>query len=320
MHHFQQEMNLALVIDDTYTLFYMPLFFLLSGLFYKNYNSTKHFLIRKINSLAVPFFFFFLLTSVLFANFAHFVVGLPMERSADGLGWKSLYAFIWPEQYFNNPIWFIWCLFVVNILFYGIIQISRKIRYRYVSLLSICLAIGCLCVYLGKEEINIGANIDTAMSAIPFFCFGYILKNHTSILQPNSLDKYNILFIVASFLIAYGCATTGYVNYLRNAFSMPGAFVYIGGIAGTLGVLFLSKMIGRLPLVSYWGRYSIMILVTHQPMIKLHIKISSLLGLSGVAALMCSLTTMMLSYMLIIPLMKRYLPYVTAQKDLIKVN
>jgi len=124
LHHFQFELDITLPIDGTYLIFFMPLFYLLSGMFFKTYSSWQIFLLRKVNTLLIPFLFFYLTTSVLLPNFAHFVLGALMERSAAGLGLKSLYAFIWPEQYFNNPIWFIWSLFLLNLLFYFFYRIS----------------------------------------------------------------------------------------------------------------------------------------------------------------------------------------------------
>ena len=77
-------------------------------------------------------------------------------------------------------------------------------------------------------------------------------------------------------------------------------------------------MIGRLPLISYWGRYSIMVLCSHNlvlyvmcPLLKRY--------LSGGALLFVSFAVAMLACHLLIPLMRRFLPHVTAQKDLIKV-
>ena len=39
----------------------MPLYFILSGLFFKSYGGVKNFLIKKINKILIPFLFFYLL-------------------------------------------------------------------------------------------------------------------------------------------------------------------------------------------------------------------------------------------------------------------
>ena len=124
--------------------------------------------------------------------------------------------------------------------------------------------------------------------------------------------------------IAIGCAVVLLlfatpVKWLVNRVTMADLpVVYLCGIAGTMMVLLVAKMIGRLPLISYWGRYSIMVLCSHNlflnvlcPLLKPYLSEGMLLFVSFVAAMLAS--------HLMIPLMKRFLPHVTAQKDLIKV-
>ena len=48
-------------LDSKMTSIRMPLYFILSGLFFKQYEGFKGFLTRKTNKLLIPFLFFFLL-------------------------------------------------------------------------------------------------------------------------------------------------------------------------------------------------------------------------------------------------------------------
>ena len=77
---------------------------------------------------------------------------------------------------------------------------------------------------------------------------------------------------------------------------------------------------GRLPFFSYVGRYSIMLLLTHGLLIRaltpLCLRLSEKTG-SEIAVFLLFLTVLM-SYYLLIPLMRRFLPYVTAQKPLFR--
>ena len=77
--------------------FYLPLFFLLSGLFFKTYGGFKSFLIRKLNTIVVPFLFFFYATSVVLT----WILGLLKGKQID---WTLLWAFITPEHYPNLPL------------------------------------------------------------------------------------------------------------------------------------------------------------------------------------------------------------------------
>jgi fucose 4-O-acetylase-like acetyltransferase len=90
-------------------------------------------------------------------------------------------------------------------------------------------------------------------------------------------------------------------------------------MTGTLGIIFTAKVIKHIPFVTYWGRYSIMILVTHSLILKVLTPPILKLHLSMALTVILILTTLMFSYQILIPLMKKYLPYVTAQKDVIDV-
>ena len=78
-------------------------------------------------------------------------------------------------------------------------------------------------------------------------------------------------------------------------------------ITGVLTLLLLCKVIKHLPYISYVGRYSIMLLVTHEPLIRL-------LDVAHIGNPYVSFLLLAASYLLIIPFMRRYMPHVTAQK------
>ena len=96
------------------------------------------------------------------------------------------------------------------------------------------------------------------------------------------------------------------------------AQVYPYGIMGTMSVLLLSRMIGTVPVLTYIGRFSIIVLCTHVYVIDF---ISHCLriaeGTSFQLPIIFILTV--LGCLAIIPLLRKYLAFFTAQKDLIKV-
>ena len=52
-------------VENFLSAFRMPLYFALSGIFFKTYSSFSNFVIRKINKLIVPFLFFYILGSII---------------------------------------------------------------------------------------------------------------------------------------------------------------------------------------------------------------------------------------------------------------
>ena len=75
--------------------FRMPLYFLLSGLFFKTYSSPKAFLYKKINHLLIPYTFFYIIGRII------------------------------PSSEFYQD-WFLFCLFLVNVIGYLMFSLVRK--------------------------------------------------------------------------------------------------------------------------------------------------------------------------------------------------
>lgn len=293
--------------------FRMPLYFILSGLFFKQYEGFFGFLKRKTNKLLIPFLFFFFTTSVI----PYWVLLYPDELQHMPYAFKYFYNL--ERVMFNGPIWFLFCLFEVNMLFYFVQWLAGKISEKYKTAIVLILScvIGFTGLTLGVLEINIHFYLDTMLSVLPFFAFGWWLFRHSNILKSPVNYKRDILIVVVCALILYFFAVP--VKWLVNRVTLEGlGVVYLCGIAGTMMVLLIAKMLGHLPLISYWGRYSIIILCIHSLLV---ILLDWLLGryLSGGILLLAVFVLTMLLCHLLLPLVKRFLPHVTAQKDVIKV-
>lgn len=78
--------------------FVMPAFFILSGLFFKEYDSAGTFLVKKINGLLVPFLFFYLTAYAVF-YMLKFCAPQLLISHAEGIA--DLFC---NRQYFNGPI------------------------------------------------------------------------------------------------------------------------------------------------------------------------------------------------------------------------
>ena len=304
---------------NTLSVFRMPLYFFLSGLFFKEYEGFLGFFLRKVNKLLIPFFFFYIVTSFALSNILNFF-GLPVPDS-ESLGVSGLWAFVF-EKFSNGPIWFLLALFLVNIFFYVILvsvkQITSNQNVVATLVTIVCFSMGFFSVIFISTNYNLYCFLDTALSALPFFCMGYLFFRYTDILTPNRFDKFLPIVVIACFCFTF--FVNGKCSYKLNTFTIDPVLQYISGMTGTLGIVFLAKLLRDLPFVSYWGRYSIMILVSHSLLIKAYVPLLSKLGLPQSLLMAMMLIVVMFSYQMIIPLMLKYLPYVTAQKDLINIK
>lgn len=78
--------------------------------------------------------------------------------------------------------------------------ISLKIKNEWLRGVLV-FGIGGIGVLLGTYHLFLPCYIDSAMSALPFFYCGYLLKK-TPLLYPNIYDKYNALWIVLFYGVA----------------------------------------------------------------------------------------------------------------------
>lgn len=292
--------------------FKMPLYFILSGLFFKQYVNFGGFLKRKTNKLFIPFLFFFVVTSVL-------PEAIGKHQSALTVAMQTRYI---PH---NNGIWFLLCLFEMNVVFYLVHLLAKAVSQRWSTaiVLAVSALLGALGLCLASNRILLPFYLDTAMTALPFFAFGYWLFRHTGFMSaPLHWLRDGLLLVVCVLIVWYMALP---FIWIENRFPFEASPVvawplniYLCGFAGTMMVLLISKLLKRLPLVSFWGRYSIIILCTNQVVIFV---VNHFLSrwFSGTRLLLVLLAVTLLICHLLILFMRKYMPHVTAQKDVIRI-
>lgn len=298
---------------DALSLFRMPLYFFLSGLFFKTYEGFVGFLKRKINKLLIPFLFWHVV----------FVLSVPFVSHTETFEWHLFWDYLLPEgNPHNSALWFLHCLFVLNIVFYVLVVISRRIINNCLStvILGIFAIVAGGCGFaLSCSGIHLPIKFETVLTAMPFFAIGYFVGCNREFLLDKRYDRWLILLAIICFL-GTALLATGETVYMTNTYEHLSIFqLYCGGVLGIAFVLLLSKRFVYLPFVSYIGRYSIILLVTHLPLVWYMAFFLNKLGLYWFLTSILSTGIIVLSYLFIIPLFKRFLPYVIAQKDIIKI-
>lgn len=285
-----------------------PLYFTLSGLFFKDYGGFQEFLIRKSNKILIPFLFFYIGSYAIFYICNALFPGLIVTTAS---GILDVFTQI---QYFNGPIWFLLALFWSNLAFCAISLNIKKEICRFVAVLALFF-IGYI---FEKKEIFLPCVIDCAMIGMPFFYFGYLLKK-SPLLEEGFLRKYNLIVSLLLFAVAYTVDIVFSPRIFFHDKTISGNLLALGvlSISSVIALLLLCKSIKRLPVVSYIGRYSIIPLCIHHliyrplQLIVKHLPHSETYGCYIVALLTIALCVVS------IPLCIKYIPYFTAQKDLI---
>ena len=302
---------------DVMNIFRMPLYFVLSGLFFKSYGSFFVFVKKKTNKLLIPFLSVYLFV-VLPSSFLIYHRYGSVENIYDFFfaHFGRLYLGI------DGAAWFLLCLFFMNLIFYLIYLIAKG---KMFPMFLMTIACGLTGYLLDCQHIYIALWIDSALTAMPFFMLGYFIRSKTDLLN-ETLSKKHLQLSVLSFLMLLFAVWLDEIQgvheiyYGSNEYEVNAFSLYAGGAFGMLFVLLISKRVNSLPVVSYVGRYSIVVLLTHLLYLFLFRNILYQLGIQQ-ENVWLNLLLSGIIILLEIPTISfciKILPYCFAQKDLWK--
>lgn len=284
--------------------FLMPLYFFVSGLFFKSYDGFGDFLIRKINNLLIPFVVFYVGSFLLMWGLSKALPGvfqLPVQ-------WNELLLVFDRHALirYNPPIWFLVALFNCCILFY-LIHYLRDKHLPLFFLLSLLLSFAGF--WLGKHRIELPLYLDVAMAALPFYLAGFWIRRYNFFLFPyHRFDKLIPLLVVAAALVLFFTAQPVGMRtntYFGNLFQ-----TYVSAFAGIFTIMLLCKRIKHIGVVSYLGRYSIAALGIHGPLLHFFRPILEHLTSHLWIQSTLMLFIVLLTCILLTPVIVRFMPWI----------
>lgn len=251
------------------TMFYMPLFFLMSGLFFKPLD--KKGMIKKTKSILVPYLTFYVVCFAIFS--AHNVL--------IGIDSYLLYFFAFLFGATNSPtcmpMWFLLSLFEMFLIMSLIVKIPNK----YIQCV-IALFLGLGGYLLGKAP-NILVNVIPLMDytsnanyyfiastllCLPFFAFGSVFRKF--FLKQNLMLGSS--FLILGMTIHYFDSKwvgTSLCNVQMNIFLFYlSSFFMIYAFIQFCMVIQEIKYVEKV--LSYYGRNSIIVLCFHIPLVPLY--------------------------------------------------
>ena len=246
--------------------FHMPLFFFMSGYLFSMKNSFKEFLKNKCRRILIPY----VCLGVLLALFNAFWSG----RNPFGDPWfqpgvffGSLWGLLAQKRLWT--LWFIACLFWLNILFYTIVRLtkSEKIRAAVVAILA---AAGIIYYKMGGAALI--WNVDVCFTALPFFYVGYLCRKTDFVNRYILFAKYKwgmfvgfILLDVVATLVNYNL-TGQFLEFFGCQYGIA-VLTYIGAFAGIFAMIILSDACHGLKPLKYIGENSMIFYAWHQTML-----------------------------------------------------
>ena len=276
--------------------FRMPLYYFLSGLFFKTYDNFQTFLKKKLNNLIVPSLFFYWVGCLIYLVFQKIGVkfALPDIRTI------NFFDPFFPHEkfYCQGVIWFLFSLFEVNIICFFL---KEKLKGPLLWIVVIALAI------LGYY-VQLPYFIDTSLVAIPIFMLGGYFKRYLEM----EIDWKKLLVLIAlSVLWLFVFAQK--IDMKENVYEGYFFMFYVNAAVGIFMILCLSKLIGNVPfLASVLGRYSIVILLTHGLAINPMRRFSVVFGEGS--EIFTFISVLIISS-LCVPICIKVIPYFCAQKN-----
>ena len=271
------------------------------------------FLLKKINKLLIPFFFFYLtafgLQYVVYLLFPHYFQ-LPVNL-------KELLVMFQGHDLirFNPPIWYLLALFNCSILFYLVHYMQKRSQ---VVMYVVCSAIGIAGFTLGKLQIVLPLYIDVAMTALPFYAGGHWLTRYKNLLHPQRSDKYIPIVAIVAIIVMLLFANK--IGMRTNSYTGNFFGFYMAGYAGVMLVLLLCKLVNNIPVISYLGRYSIVTLGIHGPLLFFGFKYLTKFIDNPVVLSFTMLISILVICRLTTPIILKLIPQLVAQKDFIQVR
>ena len=190
------------VISKWMHAFHMPIFFIMSGYFFKERDNILNAVVRKVKQLLVPY---------VLIGLIHFMIYVLMHMGESGI-FEPLRNLFWVCTNLNMPIagalWFLMCLFWVDVFFMLLYQYARK----YLGIASGLIALlGCMFPTL--IHIRLPWAMDAAFVGVGFYFVGYTLKHHA---EQRTVGRLMQLSLLES-LIGFGVGTVlGLVNGAVN--------------------------------------------------------------------------------------------------------
>lgn len=281
--------------------FHVPLFFFISGFLFNSAKwipKTKDFLISRFNSVLVPYFIFMTLSiiaNVLYSAIINHVNAYSIHEISI-LIFHILYAHYEYIYLINGALWFLPALFLSELIYFTLEKALKRRLFVIVSVVILA-SIGAYFGYPFKPPWH----INSALVALMFYASGKLFQNY----KDNFFQIGNV--IMALIFCTQLSLAFRFIYDLQSCLTGNLIVYYLTAMSGILFYTFLFYVIGsRLPLLTYFGKNSIIILCTHWTFI---VYIHVLLNIQGIAPFFLT----MLFEIPTISIINKYMPWSTGK-------
>jgi len=221
--------------------FHMPMFFFISGFFFKDNQNFKNVLIKKSRTLLIPYFVFGIIISI-FYIFKEIMFGNGIDAS-DAV--SILKCFLWDNSVGLPPVWAMWfltALFFTDIFYF---LISKYIKNDVLKSLVVLAA----AVFGNLETVLLPFRLPWSMGAafvgLGFFHIGVMLKKYeNSFISRNLLNMKWYLWLPLAVLCLFLIYKNDYVDMRSGYYAFIPLF-WVNAVLSSCLIFNFSKVITR---------------------------------------------------------------------------
>lgn len=217
--------------------FHMPLFFVLSGIFFLSSvdkRTTKNYIITKVDTLIYPF----IIWSVIQGS----IQVLLSSQTNSSIGFNDVFSMFWRPQ---QQMWYLYCLFSISV-FFLLLHKCKLLNFKYIILIFIVLNVSQLydlriLMYITKYGV--------------YFLLGICIQQYNLFDKITSMPLKFIGVLIITFIISFS-ASFRESNVLLS--------LYLSVVGSSLVILIANKIKGPpSKFLAYVGRYSLNIYLMH---------------------------------------------------------
>lgn len=250
--------------------FHIPLFFFLSGMMFKKNIRFRDFFFRRVRTLLLPYAVFSVLTWVYWVV-RNLVLGLPMNSVFMPLLQTVLAQGSGGFLIHNVALWFVPCLFVVEMLYYWLAKLPDWAR------AAACIVCGALGYWMIRPNAwfdfkLLPWSIEVATTAMVFYGAGHFLIekiSHERLIAAVNRKKWcsfavSLLLFAVIFVFA---PTNGHISVAQGSLGDNIFVFYLLAFCGIGAALLLSVLLSNFG-VSYlvwFGESSFYAMAIHVP-------------------------------------------------------
>lgn len=299
-------------VNNVLQSFRVPLYYFLSGLFFKQYGGFGDFVRRKTNNIIIPFAFFYLMACAMAMVLTTF---LHLDRKGlvgDTFQWQYIFdPFFARDFHYSVALWFLLSLFWVNVIYY--------VMKRYLSQLFLCVGVVILSVagwILAYYKIILPMMLDTALVSMPFFFLGNVMKSK-GCLKPRTADRWGgFVFAAVLVLLWFTAQPLNIFNQQLPNYLLMYSLTFLAIVS----FFWFAKSLPRIPVVSYIGQFSLIVLGTHSLILTPIRKAVYMVTGETYCGMWIVLGVVFAVELILIPVFTRIFPKFTAQKPLIPLS